>query len=181
MISESRKRIPWIWTLMSVLLVAFGLSACTTGEQTDGETATQDETEVAEEPTIAPEDTIWPPEHILVQHVLIGYEGSVPGKPITRSKEEASALAQEILDRAKAGEDFGALVREYTDDSAPGFYRLANQGVDPQGGDEYPRGEMVKGFGDVAFELKVGDVGVASYDEKASPYGWHIIQRLSWQ
>jgi len=37
------------------------------------------------------------PAHITVQHILIGFAGSVPGKGITRSQDEAKKLAYEIL------------------------------------------------------------------------------------
>src|SRR4029453_16449471 len=57
-----------------------------------------------------------PSGHIEVQHVLIGYAGSVPQKNITRTQAEAATLAAEILARAKKGEDFGSLVQKYTDD-----------------------------------------------------------------
>jgi parvulin-like peptidyl-prolyl isomerase len=37
---------------------------------------------------------------------------------------------------------------------------------------------MVKSFGDVGFRLKVGEIGVATWDATASPFGWHIIKRV---
>ena len=43
------------------------------------------------------------PEHIKVQHILIGFQGSVRGKDITRTKEEAKKLAYKILNRAVLG------------------------------------------------------------------------------
>jgi hypothetical protein len=116
------------------------------------------------------------PQYATVQHVLIGFKGSVRGKNIIRTKEEGQALAEDILKRAKAGEDFAALVREYTDDSFPGIYKMSNHGVSaPPGG--YARGGMVPAFGDVGFPLEVGGIGMASYDSTKSPFGWHIIKR----
>lgn len=116
-------------------------------------------------------------DHIVVQHVLIGFAGSVPGKQITRTKEEAGKLADEILARAKKGEDFDKLVKEYTNDSAPGIYGMSNTGVSP-GTAETARNRMVPGFGDASFALKVGEIGMSPYDPKASPFGWHIVKRL---
>ena len=116
------------------------------------------------------------PDRIEIQHVLISFAGS--GTSATRSKEEAAALGAEVLARAQAGEDFGGLVQELTDDSFPGIYRLANNGVSPASGNEYPRNRMVAAFGDVGFGLGVGDVGIANFDQRTSPYGWHIIKRL---
>ena len=36
------------------------------------------------------------PSHITVQHCLIGFKGSVPGKPISRTKEEAKEYFEDI-------------------------------------------------------------------------------------
>jgi hypothetical protein len=119
------------------------------------------------------------PEVITVQHVLVGFEGSVPGKPITRTQAEAQKLAGEIFEKAKSGADFDALVKEYTDDSPPGIYRMANFGVPADVSKQvYSRGAMIPAFGNVGFGLKVGEVGMANYDEQRSPYGWHIIRRI---
>src|SRR3954466_10976094 len=78
------------------------------------------------------------PDHIQVQHILIGFTGSVQGKRITRSKEEAKTLAYQLLDQARAGADFDALVRQHTDDSPPGIYGMSNIGV-PPAKNEYAR------------------------------------------
>jgi peptidyl-prolyl cis-trans isomerase B (cyclophilin B) len=40
-----------------------------------------------------------------------------------------------------------------------------------------PRAQMVSGFGDTAFSLQVGEVGICNYDKSASKFGWHIIKR----
>lgn len=116
------------------------------------------------------------PERIEIQHVLISFAGT--GTKARRSKDEAAALAAATLARANAGEDFDALVRELTDDSPPGIYRLSNTGVSVAAG-EYPRNRMVAAFGNVGFGLGVGDIGMADFDSRTSPYGWHIIKRLS--
>ena len=117
------------------------------------------------------------PERIKLQHILISFAGKVPGKNITRSEAQARALANEILERARKGEDFDALVKQYTDDQHPGIYGLSNRGVAAAQG-EYPRDRMVPAFGDVGFILQPGDTGMAPYHPSKSPYGWHIIRRL---
>lgn len=117
------------------------------------------------------------PQHVQVQHILIGFAGSVPGKAITRSKEEAKTLAYQVLERARKGEDFDELVRKYTDDSPPGIYGMAGAGVAPAAG-EYARSGMVPAFGNVGFAISPGNIGMADYDPAASPFGWHIIKRL---
>ncbi len=43
----------------------------------------------------------------------------------------------------------------------------------------HPRSAMVSAFGDVGFELNVGEIGLATFDADASPFGWHIIKRLA--
>lgn len=116
-------------------------------------------------------------QHIQVQHILIGFKGSVPGKSIDRSPEEAEKLAKEILGKAKAGDNYDALVKQYTDDSEPGIYGMSNKGVAP-GPNEFPRDNMVPAFGDVGFALKAGEYGLANFDKAKSPFGFHIIKRL---
>ena len=117
------------------------------------------------------------PEHIQVQHILIGFKGSVPGKDITRTKEEADKLAHKLLQELRDGASFDEYVKKYTADAAPGIYGMSNNGVTPAQG-EYPRGGMVPAFGNVGFVLSVGNIDVAEYDAKASPYGWHVIKRV---
>ena len=118
------------------------------------------------------------PEHIQVQHILIGFAGSVGGKQITRTQDEAKKFAYELLARANKGEDFDALVKQYTDDSHPGIYGMSNAGVAPSMPGEYGRNQMVGAFGNVGFKLAVGAVGIADFDPKTSPFGWHIVKRI---
>lgn len=119
------------------------------------------------------------PERVTVQHILIAFRGSLPDPKVTRSREEAEKLALKIFERAKAGEDFDAMVKTYTNDSYPGIYSMSNRDVTPDPSKkEFPRTRMVKAFGDVSFGLEVGGVGLALYDPATSKYGWHIIKRL---
>ncbi|MCJ7642959.1 MAG: peptidyl-prolyl cis-trans isomerase [Candidatus Aminicenantes bacterium] len=119
------------------------------------------------------------PEHVTVQHILIAFQGTIPDAGITRSLTDAQKLAQELLMRARQGEDFDALVRQYTNDAYPGIYSMANAGTAPDAANqEFSRTRMVKAFGDVGFGLKVGEIGMAVYDHVTSKYGWHIIKRL---
>jgi hypothetical protein len=120
------------------------------------------------------------PERVTVQHILLAFKGSIPGdQKVTRSREDAERLALQIFERAKAGEDFAAMVRMYTNDSYPGIYKMTNTGVMPdKSKQEYSRTGMVPAFGDVSFGLDVGGVGLAVYDPARSKYGWHIIKRL---
>ena len=117
------------------------------------------------------------PDTVVVQHILIGFKKSVSGKKLERTKKDAQALAEELLDRAQAGEDFDAMVKEYTNDRYPGVYRLTNRDA-PLLPDSRERGQMVANFGHVSFQLQVGEVGLAKYHPGNSPYGWHVIKRL---
>ncbi|MCX6571122.1 MAG: peptidylprolyl isomerase [Candidatus Aminicenantes bacterium] len=120
------------------------------------------------------------PERVTVQHILIAFKGSLPDDTkVTRSREDAEKLALQVFERAKAGEDFAAMVKMYTNDSYPGIYKMTNKGVTPdKSKQEYSRTGMVQAFGDVSFSLEVGGVGLAVYDPATSKYGWHIIKRL---
>lgn len=124
------------------------------------------------------------PGYITLQHCLIGFQGSVQGKVIVRSQAEAEELAHELFAKAQAGEEFSKLVVAHTDDSAPGIYRMANDGFP---GDTtsripskhvMPRSQMATAFGDVGFSLDVDQFGLAAYDPASSPFGWHLIKRI---
>ena len=117
------------------------------------------------------------PDVIVVQHILIGFKKSVPNQELERSKKDARALAEELLQRASDGDEFAPLVEEYTNDTYPGIYKLSNTRA-PLLPDARQRKEMVSAFGNAAFRLEIGEVGMAKYNSMTSPYGWHIIKRL---
>ena len=112
-----------------------------------------------------PEDSV---DSIEIQHCLIGFQGAPRLRNVTRTKEEAKVLAQKVYDEALAGGDFLALIKQHTNDSAPGIYPMT----------QASRAGMVPSFSNVGWRLKVGEIGVAIWEEKASPFGWHIIKRL---
>ena len=118
------------------------------------------------------------PERVVVQHILVSFTGRLPDQKVRRSEDEARRLAYEILERATGGEDFDALVKEYTDDRHPGIYALANRGIPLRGGGEFKRDDMVPGFGDASFDLAPGEIAICEYDRLISPFGYHIIKRL---
>ncbi|MFT4516001.1 MAG: hypothetical protein ACI89X_003906 [Planctomycetota bacterium] len=107
-------------------------------------------------------------EGITVQHVLIAYKGAPRIQGVTRTMDEAKVLAEKVWREALAGADFKGLMKTHSDDSGGGEYPMTKTG----------RAGMVAGFGDVGFRLKVGEIGVAPWHTKASPYGWHIIKRV---
>lgn len=80
------------------------------------------------------------------------------------ARAEAEALAEDLLQRIRDGEDFAQLARRYSDD--PGSAEL--------GGDLgwFRRGRMVQEFEDVAFSLPAGAVSQVVETE----FGFHIIK-----
>lgn len=117
------------------------------------------------------------PDRVKVQHILIGYKSSIPGQELDRTRRDAKLLAYELLDRAQAGEDFDALVKEYTNENYPGYYLLTNVDTPAVRGG-YKRVDMALRFGDVSFSLEVGEVGLATHHATLSPFGYHIIKRI---
>jgi len=120
------------------------------------------------------------PEQVRASHILLHVDENAKEDEV-KAKRTA---ADKILTRAKKGEDFDALVKQYTDDQAPGIYRMANNGVTPltnaedPNQSERPRNGMVPAFGNVGFAISPGNIEIAEYDLQDSPFGWHIIKRL---
>ncbi len=100
------------------------------------------------------------PEQIRVRHILITW------KPMGKPDDRAFIREQmePILERARAGDDFAALAREFSDDYAT---RQA-------GGDTglFHRGEMAPSFEAVAFALEPGEIS----DPVETSFGVHIIK-----
>ena len=80
---------------------------------------------------------------------------------------EVKAKAEEILKRAKAGENFAELAKKYSQD----------EGSAPQGGNlgPFPQGRMPKAFEAAAFSLKPGEIS----DLVRTEVGYPIIKVLS--
>jgi hypothetical protein len=115
------------------------------------------------------------PDHVVVAHVLVSFKGTKT--KATRSQFEAEKLAGEILAKARKGDDFNKLMRDYSDDPGEGVYGMANFKINPVA-PEVERDGMVAAFGDVGFNLEVGEIDMAPFDPKKSPFGWHIIKRI---
>jgi len=78
--------------------------------------------------------------------------------------------AQEILDKAKGGEDFATLANQYSED--PGN---KNAKGEPQGGlyKDVPKGRMVPAFEQAALALEPGQIAPNLVE---SDFGYHIIK-----
>ncbi len=106
------------------------------------------------------------PTSVGARHILISYKGASQAiAGATRSEAEARSLAEQVARRAKAGEDWGKLAAQYTEE--PGSKQT--------GGDlgRFGHGQMVPSFEKAAFALEIGAVS----DVVASPFGFHVIQR----
>jgi parvulin-like peptidyl-prolyl isomerase len=124
--------------------------------------AAEGSTQATPEPAKAVEPA--PPGTVRASHILVSYKG-VPQTSATRSKAEALKLAQDLLARAKKGEAFDALAKQYSDCPSAkdggdlGFFR---------------QGQMVPPFDQAAFSLKPGQMsGIVE-----TQFGYHIIKRV---
>jgi parvulin-like peptidyl-prolyl cis-trans isomerase-like protein len=117
-------------------------------------------------PSSSPTADVPPPSSVAAQHILVAYKGAKGApKSVTRSKPDARKRAEEALARIRAGEDFTALVKVYSDDTGT-LDRLGSVG-------KFTRDKMDKAFADAAFALKVDEVsGVVE-----TPFGFHLIKR----
>jgi hypothetical protein len=150
-------------TVRSTLLVcfaSFALSAC--GDPPDDSPAGREFTAIMAKP----EQQV---DAVKVSHVLIAFVGAKQGSEAGRDFGQARELAMDVLARARKGEDFAELMKKYPADSGGGTYRITQA----ERGSGY-----VRSFGDVAFRLAVGEVGLATYHRSKSPFGFHVIKRL---
>jgi peptidyl-prolyl cis-trans isomerase D len=96
------------------------------------------------------------PEQVRASHILFKTAG--------KNDAEVKAKAEQVLKEVKAGGDFAALAKKYSEDEA-----TAKQGGDL---DFFARGRMVPEFDEVAFKLQPGEVS----DLVKTQYGYHIIK-----
>ena len=98
-------------------------------------------------------------ESVRASHILIRVD---PGGDAA-AKAKAKATIESVLKKAKAGEDFGKLAQQYSQD-----------GSAAQGGDLnfFPKGQMVPEFSNVAFALKPGQIS----DVVTTQFGYHVIK-----
>ncbi|HEU5123997.1 MAG TPA: peptidylprolyl isomerase [Verrucomicrobiae bacterium] len=104
------------------------------------------------------------PEMVRAAHVLIATKDLTTGTELSDEQKAAKKkVAEDVLKRAKAGEDFAKLAKEYSDDP----------GSKDKGGEyTFPRGQMMPAFESAAFSLNTNQVS----DIVETPYGYHIIK-----
>ena len=106
------------------------------------------------------------PATIGASHVLVMHRGSERVPPnVTRTREEARTRIEEVLRRARTGQDFAALAREFSDEP----------GAATSGGSlgTFGHGSMVPPFERAAFALGVGEIS----DIVETAFGFHVIKR----
>jgi hypothetical protein len=108
----------------------------------------------------------------VVKHVLIAwrelgksYEGGLDPRAAGRSRPEADQLAVELLRRARAGEEFEALMNKYSEDKGSSQTGRAY--------DVSAEEKLVFEFKRMSLRLKVGESGLVK-----SQFGWHIVKRI---
>jgi peptidyl-prolyl cis-trans isomerase D len=99
------------------------------------------------------------PEQRRARHILI--TTSPQDSPAEREKKRQRA--EDVLQKARGGEDFAELARRYSEGPSA-----------PQGGDlgQFARGRMVKPFEDAVFAMQKGDIS----DIVETSFGFHIIK-----
>ncbi|MDB8794365.1 peptidylprolyl isomerase [Romboutsia sp. 1001216sp1] len=103
-------------------------------------------------------------DEVKASHILVSTQDK-NGKPLSdEKKKEAKKKAEDLLKRAKLGEEFSELAKENSDDP----------GSAAQGGDlgYFSKGMMVPEFEKAAFNLKQGEIS----DIVESSFGYHIIK-----
>src|SRR5262249_24115007 len=90
------------------------------------------------------------PEMVRASHVLIATRNAETDQELSdEQKKEKKATAEKVLLRARKGEDFGALVKEFSDDTGS---------RDRAGEYTFPRGRMVPEFEAAAFSLNTNQI-----------------------
>jgi hypothetical protein len=101
-----------------------------------------------------------PGAEISARHILL----RIPSEASPAQRDSVERLAESLSARARAGESFDDLAREYSQDP----------GSAVRGGDLgfFSRGRMVQPFEDAAFDLQAGEVS----DPVETPFGYHVIR-----
>jgi peptidyl-prolyl cis-trans isomerase C len=104
-------------------------------------------------------DKFQQPEAVRASHILV----IVPPNSDAKAKAALKARAEEALVAAKAGQDFAALAKKYSQD-----------GSAAHGGDLgfFPRGQMVPAFEKAAYGLQPGEIS----DLVETQFGFHVIK-----
>jgi peptidyl-prolyl cis-trans isomerase C len=104
------------------------------------------------------------PEMVRASHILLGTQDPATREELPADKKAAKRKqAEDLLKRARAGEDFAKLAKAFSEDP----------GSKDRGGEyEFARGQMVKEFETAAFSLDTNQIS----DIVTTSYGYHIIK-----
>jgi peptidyl-prolyl cis-trans isomerase C len=104
------------------------------------------------------------PEMVRASHILLMTQDPKTNQELSQAEKDAKRKKMEgLLKRAKAGEDFAKLAKEYSEDP----------GSKDKGGEyTFPRGQMETNFESAAFALKPNQIS----DIITTRYGYHIIK-----
>jgi parvulin-like peptidyl-prolyl isomerase len=104
------------------------------------------------------------PEMVRASHVLLATRDLTANTDLPDEQKAAKhKLAEEVLKRARAGEDFAELAKKYSED--PGSKDKGGEYI-------FPRGQMAPDFEHAAFALNTNQVS----DIVTTMYGFHIIK-----
>lgn len=102
-------------------------------------------------------------EAVWAKHILIRSSSEAPSEAPAEEQDKARKKAEEILEKAKNGEDFAKLAMENSEDAGSAMF----------GGDYvFGRGKMDPAFEEKAFSLKPGEIS----DLVETNFGYHIIK-----
>jgi len=99
------------------------------------------------------------PETVSARHILFKVEKNADESTVADARQKAV----DVMEKAKAGEDFAELAKTYSE--GPSKDKGGQLG-------EFKRDEMVKPFSDTAFSMDVGDIS----EPVRTQFGWHIIK-----
>jgi peptidyl-prolyl cis-trans isomerase D len=98
-------------------------------------------------------------ETVSARHILF----KVTKDADKKTAEDARIKAQDVMEKAKSGEEFAELAKTYSE--GPSKDKGGQLG-------SFKRGSMVKPFSDAAFAMAVGDIS----EPVRTQFGWHIIK-----
>jgi hypothetical protein len=155
------------WNALALTLIFAG--ACGPGSP-GGPTINNKMNAPAPQPTIVSTDILARDpvtNNAEVKHILIGWAGGDQHDPRAqkRTKQDAEALVHTVLDQIAKGEDFDALMKQYSEDPGSSSSAIAYKVA--------PDASLVIEFKQLGLRLKIGEVGVVQ-----SEFGFHIMKRV---
>jgi parvulin-like peptidyl-prolyl isomerase len=104
------------------------------------------------------------PERVRAAHILLATRDMATGTELSEEKKAAKRKqAEDLVKRARKGEDFAQLAKEYSEDP----------GSKDKGGEyTFPKGQMVAEFEAAAFGLNTNEVS----DVVTTQFGYHVIK-----